>query len=492
MATPRRIGGVTVLALLAAATLAAEPITVDPGNPHYYRWNGTPTILVTSAEHYGAVVNGELDYVAYLDSLAAFDLNYTRIYPGYLIEPENKWIGGNTLGPRPDALVLPWARSTRSGYALGGPLFDLDHWNEAFFARLADFVAQAERRGVAVEICFFNCQYKDTWPISPLFARNNVQGIGACDCNGAQTLTADPALALREEQYVRRIVEEVNRFDNVILEVCDEPMLNGTPPTEAGRWISRMVDAIRETEGRLPKRHLVAQQVEGSLGGPCDFSADPRLPVIVTQYVWGDDQEGGIQALGVEYGHGKPIECNETAYYPIWYSGDRVADSRAEAWEFIVGGGAAYNHLNGLYTAANPTGASPVTAENDRVRRALQSLLGFMASFEFTRMSPFAGVSVRGRAPNVYVRCIAEPGRQYALYLHHSTGGRSAAYTAVPGRYEETVELEMPAGSYRAEWIDPANGQEISSATVEHRGGGCALVTPGHSFDVALRVTRIP
>jgi hypothetical protein len=490
-----RRGALALVLLSVAWAPGAEPIGLDPANPHYYRWNGKPVVLVTSAEHYGAVVNAAFDYVAYLDSLAAFGLNYTRIYPGYLIEPVNKWIGGNTLGPRPDSLLVPWARSRTPGSALGGNRFDLDAWDPAFFARLADFIAQADRRGIAVEICFFNCQYEDCWPISPLFHRNNVQGTGTCDSNGAQTLEADPELARREEAYVRRIVEEVNRFDNVILEVCDEPILNGTPPAAAGRWISRVVDAIRETEAALPKRHLIAQQIEGALGGPCDFSADPRVPVIVTQYVWSadGDQLGGMQALHTEYIHGKPLELNETAYYPIWYRGDPVAASRAEAWEFIVGGGAAYNHLNGIYTVVNPGGASPVTGENDRVRRALQSLMAFMNSFDFVRMAPLEEARVRGSPRDAFLRCLAEQGRQYAAYLHHSTGGRTAAYTAVPGRYAETVEMDsVPAGTYRIQWIDPAGGREISAEHLDHPGGTLALESPGHSFDIALRITRQP
>ena len=56
-----------------------EPIKVHPDNPHYFLFRGQPTILLTSAEHYGAVINLDFDYVQYLDVLAANSLNYTRI-----------------------------------------------------------------------------------------------------------------------------------------------------------------------------------------------------------------------------------------------------------------------------------------------------------------------------------------------------------------------------------------------------------------------------
>ena len=75
------------------------------------------------------------------------------------------------------------------------------------------------------------------------------------------------------------IATAVNPFDNVILEICDEPYINGTPPDLAGQWIADMLKVIHETENGLPKWHLVAQQVEG-LNGPCDFADDPRISLI--------------------------------------------------------------------------------------------------------------------------------------------------------------------------------------------------------------------
>ena len=55
-------------ALLAAATAFAQPLRLYPENPHYFLFGGRPTVLVTSGEHYGAVLNQEFDYARYLDS----------------------------------------------------------------------------------------------------------------------------------------------------------------------------------------------------------------------------------------------------------------------------------------------------------------------------------------------------------------------------------------------------------------------------------------
>ena len=106
--------------------VSAQPVQVHPDNPHYYLFHGKPTILITSAEHYGAVVNRDFDFRAYLGALKSFGLNYTRIYPGFLFEPVDKFMKGNTLGVKPQSLLLPWARSDKPGYSQGGNLFDLN------------------------------------------------------------------------------------------------------------------------------------------------------------------------------------------------------------------------------------------------------------------------------------------------------------------------------------------------------------------------------
>jgi hypothetical protein len=466
------------------------PIGVHPENPHYFILHGKPTVLITSAEHYGAVVNKDFDYLAYLDRLKSYGLNYTRIYPGFLFEPQGKFGNGNTLGPKPWSLVLPWARSKQPGYLFCGNKFDLDQWNPEYFARLKDFISKAAERDIVVEICFFNAQYSDTWPLSPLYHENNIQGVGKCDYRDAQTLK-HPDLVRREEDYTRKITQEVNSFDNVVLEICDEPFLTGTPIELAGSWVGHFVELVKDTESSLPKKHLIAQQLEGPVGGPCDFSAHPDVPIIVTQYVWESymEQMGGMKGLDLEYGHNKPIEFNETAYYPFWYKGDKVGASRVEAWEFIVGGGAGFNQLNGVFTAENPAGKTP---DNAQILSALKNLKEFIYSFDFVKMRQDKGLIVAGEPSGTFCRAISQPGEQYAAYLHHSTGGRKEDYyTVTPGNYVEKLVLKLPAGNYRADWVDPASGSGVGTESFVHIGGSRTLITPNHSVDIALRIKRI-
>ena len=96
-------------------------------------------------------------------------MNYTRVFSGAYVEPEGAFkITRNTLAPRPDRFVAPWARSAQPGYANGGNKFDLTRWDEAYFARLKDFVAHAATRNVVVELTLFCPMYDDVqWQLSP-------------------------------------------------------------------------------------------------------------------------------------------------------------------------------------------------------------------------------------------------------------------------------------------------------------------------------------
>jgi len=485
-----KIRVVFFLSMIYASALDGQPIALYPSNQHYFMFRGKPEILITSAEHYGAVVNGEFDYVKYFNALQSYGLNYTRIYPGALFEPVDKFIPGNTLGVRPEKLVLPWARSNTPGYCLGGNLFDLNKWNKDYFERLRDFVEKASERGIVVEICFFNCQYEDTWPISPMYYKNNIQGEGKCGFNDAQTLLF-PDVARRQSDYVRKIVQEVNSFDNVILEICDEPVLFDTPDSLAGLWIKHMVNVIKETEKSLPSKHLIAQQIEGKMDGPVDFSDDPDVQVIVTQYAWAaGDQMGGLKGLDYEYGHNKVIELNETDYYPVWYGegNDKISASRVEAWEFIVGGGGGFNQLNGLYTVNNPAGK---TDDNDRLCTSLSKLKEFMHSFDFIKMKPDRNFVIHGIQEGIFYRCVSEPGQQYALYIHHSIRKAESCYFINPGQYSENIVLSLPEGNYQTDWLNPADGTILVSEKINVNGNEYTLTTPRYTIDIALRIKKI-
>ena len=90
-------------------------------------------MLIASGEHYGAVLNRDFHYLAYLDTLKAEGMNRTRTVPGTSLESTNAGThrGGDqtTFAPRPGRFLAPWARSDTPGYSYGGNKLDLDRWD---------------------------------------------------------------------------------------------------------------------------------------------------------------------------------------------------------------------------------------------------------------------------------------------------------------------------------------------------------------------------
>ena len=86
---------------------------LNPHNPHYFLFRGNPTVLITSGEHYGAVMNLDFNYMTYLDELRSKHLNLTRTFSGVYRELwQNARIPGNSLAPAPGRFLAPWARSS--------------------------------------------------------------------------------------------------------------------------------------------------------------------------------------------------------------------------------------------------------------------------------------------------------------------------------------------------------------------------------------------
>lgn len=491
---------IIVLGLICLLKVYADPIKLHPSNPHYFLFNGKPTILITSAEIYGAVLNMDFNYVKYLDALAAGGANYTRIYTGAYFELEDKWFKNQSLGPSDNRHCLPWGRSNIPGYSKGGNKFDLDTWNPDYFKRLKDFISYAGDKGIVVEVCLYNAQKPWTWDYQPLNVNCNVNNVGNCKHNDFQTLK-DAKLVRYQKAYVNKITGSINEFDNVILEIIDEPtIISGTGPgsnaSEVVPWISEMLNTVLETEKALPKKHLIAQQVEGGASqGIVDFSADARISVIVGQYTWQNgNQVGAFKLLDDKYKLAKMIEFNESVIYPMGYDkGNALDDSRVEAWEFIVGGGGSYNQLNSLYTTHNEDAAG---TDNDKALRQLMALKTFMHSFDFVKMQRNTLFLCTNDSTKSNVRSICEPGKQYAFYIHHSKNSNNNPssflyYQAEPGNFKENITFNITPGTYRADWINPVKGSVIRAEYFTVKKDKYKLTTPQYSVDIALKIIRI-
>jgi hypothetical protein len=469
------LGGVAAAALLGLASNAGAqsvPFRLHPQNPHYFEFRGKPTILITSAEHYGAVLNLDFDYRKYLDTLAACGLNHTRTFVGAYCEPQGAFkIANNTLAPAAGRFICPWARSDQPGYANGGNKFDLSRWDEAYFARLRDFISLASERGIVVEVNLWCPFYADTqWVLSPMNPGNNINGIGELTRADAYTLDRHAGLLAYQEGMTRKVVESLAGFDNVYFEIMNEPYVCKVPDD----WQRHIAGVIVDAEKGLAHPHLISQNIANHKARAEGFH--PSVGLLNFHYAWPPE------TVGMNWEQGRAIGDNETGF-----RGTGDAAYRTEGWAFILAGGALYNNLDYTFTVGHEDGSFVLPSTQPggggaEFRRQMGILRDFINGFDFLRMSPSADV-VAAAPAGVSAFALAEPGRQYAVYLCRAEDKAAAQ--------SEQVTLKLAPGRYLLAFTSPTDGPTAALLTVEPTDGTAVVALPAFARDLAVSLRRM-
>lgn len=457
----------TALVVASGATGQAKqykPIQLHPENPHYFLWRGKPTILITSAEHYGAVLNREFDYKTYLKTLESLGFNLTRAFSGAYCEPVGAFkIQKNTLAPAKNQFICPWARSKEPGYANGGNKFDLTRWDPAYFKRLRNFVSEAGKRGVVVELVLFCPMYKDSmWMLSPMNAVNNVNGIGKIERTEPYTLK-HPGLLAVQDAMVRKIVKELKDFDNLYYEICNEPYFGGVTL----EWQAHIARTIADAEADFECKHLIAQNIANKH----KKITDPNPLVSIFNFHYAKPPN----TVTDNYHLNKVIGDDETGF-----AGSEPKPYRLEGWDFIIAGGAVYNNLDYSFTVGHEDGSAQNNAPGavgPALHKQLRILCDFINSFDFIKMKPDNSIIKGGVPKKATARALIEPGRAYAIYIN--------------GGSRTQLKVDLPRGEYVAKWLNTKTGEIDQKDTFEHPGGTRSLQSPEYEDDIALRIMRL-
>ncbi len=495
---PRRLVlALPLIALLAApgsdataAPPAAGPIRLHPKNARYFEWRGKPLALITSAEHYGAVVNQDFDFVRYLDTLAKDGLNYTRIFAGTYIEPVGAFnIERNTLAPAPGRFLAPWARGAEAGYAAGGNKFDLDRFDPAYLTRLKAFLTEAGKRGIVVELTLFTSTYSDKqWAVHPFNPANNVQKLAVPAWKKLHTRDNGPAMAY-QEKLVRHLARELNGFDNFFFELQNEPWPdnhvmgdyinpymvkdhkwpNAVEVVTAASiaWQTEIARIVTDEESRLPQRHLIAQNISNFRLPVRDDDLAPGVGIVHFHYAW-------PEAVTWNAGLGRLIGFDETGF-----AGRQDATYRQQAWDFIWSGGGLFNNLDYSFSVGHEDGRDdqPLSpgGGSATLRRQLKILTDFLHGFDLAALAPDPGF-VR-HAPGAVTRTLGVPGKAWGVYLR--------------GRGPTVLQVNLPKGRWRIDWIDVETGKTSKTEELRHGGGPAKLASPQVTAEAAIRVTAL-
>lgn len=440
---------------------SVKPIQLHPENPHYFLWRGKATILITSGEHYGAVLNSAFDYRKYFKKLESLGFNLTRTFSGAYCEPVGAFkIKNNTLAPAKGRLICPWARSKVPGYANGGNKYDLTKWDPSYFKRLRDFVSEANKRGVVVELVFFCPFYKDDmWKLSPMNAENNINDVGKMIRTEVYTLK-HPKLLAYQDAMVRKIVEELKGFDNLYYEICNEPYFGGVTL----EWQNHIAETIVKTEAKFKTKHLIAQNIANK-GKKVD-KPNPNVSILNFHYAKPPN------TVAENYGLNRVIGDDETGF-----AGSEPKAYRLEGWDFIIAGGAVYDNLDYSFTVGHEDGTAKIDAPGGGgavLHKQLGILSEFINSFDFIRMKPDNSIIKGGVPAKASARALVLKGQAYAIYVN--------------GGSEAKLAVSLPKGAYKAQWVNTKTGKVDKQETFKHDGGNRQFNSPKYVDDIALKI----
>jgi hypothetical protein len=112
-----------------------------------------------------------------------------------------------------------------------------------------------------------------------------------------------------------------------------------------------------------------------------------------------------------------------------------------------------------------------------------------MRDLDFVKMKPMdTGLEVVSIDPAMSVRMLAQTGQSYAIYIGPKDPRKALKET--PRSHNATLALELPAGTYRSEWVNTLTGEIRQGETHRHKGGRLVLASPSFSEDIALRLKR--
>jgi hypothetical protein len=407
-----------------------------PNNPRYFRDGSGKALYLAGSHTWNNLVDigttdppTGCDFSEYLDFLDRENHNFFRLWTWH---HPNTWSAGHYVRP------LPWPRSG-GGKALDGkPRFNLLDFDNDYFSRLYDRVDHARRRGFYVAVMLFECNmifeevYRDTWRYSPFVTGNNSNGLELqmSGRNGQlrEWVRLENKKVLEiQERYVRRVMDTVANFDNVLYEVANEagPLSH--------EWQEYWLDYIRTYEVDRDKKHPIG--VTGGWGtsnrrlfssnadwiAPDNRDDQPEERYRRGLYTWGDaphDSADKVVVLDTDH---------------LWGLGGDAS----WAWKsFCRGYNLLYMDRCDDFPWAWYESKRFRTLHDDNLRREMGQILAVSQQMDLAKMFPRNDIASTGY-------CLANEGKEYIVYQP-----KSNAFT-----------VKLKPGTYIIRWHDPTSGK---------------------------------
>src|SRR5262249_10776855 len=160
------------------------------------------------------------------------------------------------------------------------------------------------------------------WKLSPMNAANNVNGVGKLARDAVYNRDKNGDLQAAQEALVKKLAAELNEFDNLYFEACNEPYFGGATDD----WQRRIIDVLAAAEEPRPTRRRLSLNVAN---GPKKVEKPPPA-VSVFNFHYASPPTAVKENFALD----KVIGENETGF-----KGTGDTHYRMEAWEFLLAGG---------------------------------------------------------------------------------------------------------------------------------------------------------
>eukprot|EP00035_Acanthoeca_spectabilis_P008946 m.160568 g.160568 ORF g.160568 m.160568 type:complete len:492 (+) comp14558_c0_seq1:112-1587(+) len=400
---------------LGLAAMVARPIVGEQRGPEhsnrgaapitrYFNFRGKATALISSGEHYGALINRQFDFESYFVSLERRNFTLTEAFVGTYVEPDSdadptgQYPLQNPLSPLNGSFISPWARSSVPAGPKGGNKFDLTQFDEEYFDRLRSFVDLAGRHGIVAQLglfCGYDAAHEFIWEVNPMNPRNNINDFAAgVNRSTVYTRAAGSAMVAAQTELVKRVVEAVKGADNVLMQLVFTT--NGTSP----EWADDVLAAVRAAD---PNRTVVV---------PVQWMSS--LNTDGTSVIASCGAESDCQSA-LPDGYARPTSYfvpnlfdSRTPSAEVIYTANHnmLTAYRRTYWGWMLSGGGALYNCDWAYTVGHEAGTATypqasATNSGPQYQDMVAALAEFMRGLPLDAMYPSCiWVSVSGGAHN--------------------------------------------------------------------------------------------
>ncbi len=410
------------------------PLAVHPDNPRYFQNTATgKAVYLTGSHTWANLVDigpsdppEAFDFIKYVDWMAKLNHNFIRLWTWELVSWNTKANRENKIHV---AAPHPWTR-TGPGKALDGkPKFDLSKFNPEYFERLRTRISASGKRGIYVSVMLFEgwgLQFSEgAWEGHPFNAKNNVNNIDGDankDGKGVEIHTlGNKKITAIQEAYIRKVIDTINGFDNVLYEISNE---NHPPSTE---WQYHIIRFIKDYQKSKPQQHPVGMTFQykgGSNKVLFESPADWISP----------NNEGGYRD-NPPPANGKKVILTDTDH--LW----GIGGNQIWVWKSFTRG------LNPIFMDRYDGKVLGIGPESkwDPIRKNLGYTNTYAQKMDLARMQPYPNLS-----STKY--CLANPGREYLVFN--------------PDSENDKLDVDLKSGKYRYEWFNPSTGKVVDAGNI--------------------------